>query len=97
MVSEPSTGYICGFEVYTGDASGQSQGNVQDVQDASKTSCTVLGLLDSVQLLDMGHHVYFDNYYNSPNLIELLYKRKTHACGHSQEKLKATPYSCHPS
>ena len=55
MVSEPSTGYICGFEVYTGDASGQSQGNVQEVQDASKTSCTVLGLLDSVQLLDMGH------------------------------------------
>ena len=81
MVSEPSTGYICGFEVYTGDASGQSQGNVQEVQDASKTSCTVLGLLDSVQLLDMGHHVYFDNYYNSPDLIDLLYKRKIHACG----------------
>ena len=81
MVSEPSTGYICGFEVYTGDASGQSQGNVQEVQDASKTSCIVLGLLDSVQLLDMGHHVYFDNYYNNPNLIDLLYKRKTHACG----------------
>ena len=81
MVSEPSTGYICGFEVYTGDVSGQSQGNVQEVQDASKTSCTVLGLLDSVQLLDMGHHVYFDNYYNSPDLIDLLYKRKTHACG----------------
>ena len=28
MVSELSTGYICGFEVYTGDALGQSQGNV---------------------------------------------------------------------
>ena len=81
MVSEPSTVSICGFEVYTGDASGQSQGNVQEVQDASKTSCTVLGLLDSAQLLDMGHHVYFDNYYNSPDLIDLLYKRKTHACG----------------
>ena len=38
MVSEPSTGYICGFEVYTGDASGQSQGNAQELQDASKTS-----------------------------------------------------------
>ena len=36
MVSEPGTGYICGFEVYTGDASGQSQGNVQEVRDASK-------------------------------------------------------------
>ena len=34
MVSEPSTGYICGFEVYTGEASGPSQGNAQEVEDA---------------------------------------------------------------
>ena len=81
MVSEPNTSYICGFDVYTGDASGQSQSHVQELLDASKTSCIVLGLLDSVQLLDMGHHVYFDNYYNSPNLIDLLHKRKIHACG----------------
>ena len=91
MVSEPSTGYICGFEVYTGDTSGQSQGNAQEVQDASKTSCIVLGLLDSVQLLDMGHHVYFDNYYNSPNLIDLLHKRKTHACGTVRKNQKSLP------
>ena len=97
MVSEPSTSYICGFEVYTGDASGQSQGNAQELQDASKTSCTVLGLLDSVQLLDMGHHVYFDNYYNSPDLIDVLHKRKTHACGTVRERSKVTPFSCHPS
>ena len=81
MVSESSTGYICGFEVYTGDASGQSQGNAQELQNASKTSGIVLGFLDSGQLLDMGHHVYFDNYCNSPNLIDLLCKTKTHACG----------------
>ena len=80
MVSEPSTSYNCGFEVYTGDASGQSQGNAQELKDASKTSCIVLGLLDSVQLLDMGYHVYFDNYYNSPDLIDLLHKRKMHTC-----------------
>ena len=91
MVSEPSTGYICGFEVYTGDASAQSQGNVQEGQDASKTSSTVLGLLDSVQLLDMGHHVYFDNYYNSPDLIDLLYKRKMHACGTVRKNWKSLP------
>ena len=59
MVSEPSTGYICGFEVYTGDASGQSQGNTQELQYASKFLCIVLGLLDSVQSLDMGHHCLF--------------------------------------
>ena len=91
MVSEPSTGYICGFEVYTGDASGQSQGNAQELQDASKASCIVLGLLDSVQLLDMGHHVYFDNYYNSPDLIDLLYKRKIHACGTVRKNQKSLP------
>ena len=54
------------------------RGNAQELQEASKTSCIVLGLLDSVQLLDMGHHIYFDNYYNSPDLIDLLHKRKTH-------------------
>ena len=91
MVSELSTGYIYGFEVYTGDASGLSQGNAQEVQDVSKTSCIVLGLLDSVQLLDMGHHVYFDNYYNSPDLIDLLYKRKTHACSTVRKNQKSLP------
>ena len=91
MVSEPSTGYICGFEVYTGDASSQSQANAQKLQDASKTSCIVLGLLDSVQLLDMGHHVYFDNYYNSPDLLDLLHKRKMHACGTVGKNQKSVP------
>ena len=91
MVSEPSTGYICGFKVFTGDASVQSQGNVQELQDASKTSCFVLGLLDSIQLLDMGNHVYFDNYYNSPDLIDLLHKRKMHACGTVRKNQKSLP------
>ena len=89
MVSRPSTGYICGLEFYTGDVSGQSQGNAQELQYASKTSCNVLGLLDSVQLLDMGHHVYFDNYYNSPDLIDLLHKRKMHACGTVRKNQKS--------
>ena len=91
MVSKPSTGYICGFEVYTGDVSGQSQGNAQELQDASKMSYIVLGLLDSVQLLDMGHHVYFNNYYNSPDLIDLLYKRKMHAYGTVRKNQKSLP------
>ena len=90
MVSEPSTGCICGFEVYTGDASGQSQGNAQELQDASKTSCIVLGLLDSVQLLDMGHHVYFVNYYNSPDLIGLLQREK---CMHVAQSGKIKSHS----
>ena len=91
MVIEPSTGYICGFEVYIGDASGQSQGHAQKLQDASKTSCIFLGLLNSVQVLVMGHHVYFDNYYNIPDLIDLLYKRKTQAYGTGRKNQKSLP------
>ena len=60
---------------------------MQEVQDASKTSCIVLGLLDSVQLLDMGHHVYD----KSPDLIDLLYKRKTNACSTVRKNLKSLP------
>ena len=36
----------------------------------------------------MGHHAYFDNYYNSPDLIDLLYKRKTIPYTVTQAKLK---------
>ena len=91
MVSELRTGYICGFEVYTEDETGQSHGHAQELQDALKISCIVLGWLYSVQLLDMGHHAYFDNYYNSPDLIDLLHKRKTHACGTVRKNQKSLP------
>ena len=40
-----------------------------------------------------GHHVNFDNYYNSPDLIDLLYKRKTHACGTVRKNRKSFPIS----
>ena len=39
----------------------------------------------------MGHHVYFDNYCNSPDLIDLLYKRKMHACGTVRKNRKSLP------
>ena len=75
MVSETETGYICGFEVYTGKDS------KCDDPDCTKTTSTVMDLLDSTNLLDKGHHVYLDNYYNSLELIEKLPERKTHGCG----------------
>ena len=39
----------------------------------------------------MGHHAYFDNCYNSPTLIDLLYKRKTHVCGTVRKNQKSLP------
>ena len=39
----------------------------------------------------MGHHVYFDNYYNSPDLIDLLHKRKMYACGTVRKNQRSVP------
>ena len=39
----------------------------------------------------MGHHVYFDYCYNSPDLIDLLHKRKTHAFGTVRKNWKSLP------
>ena len=46
--------------------------NVLD-PECTQTTRTVIGLLDTVQLLDKGHFVYLDNFYNSYQLnLELL-------------------------
>ena len=39
----------------------------------------------------MGHHVYFDNYNYSPDLIDLFHKRKMHACGTVRKNQKSLP------
>ena len=75
MVGEAETGYICGFNVYTGKDS------KHDDAECTKTTSTVMDLLDSINLLDKGHHVFFDNYFNSPELIETLLQRKPQGCG----------------
>ena len=42
---------------------------------------TVVGLLDSVELLDKGYIVYLDNFYNSFELQSELYSRDTYTAG----------------
>ena len=78
QVSEANSGYIVGFHVYTGknNACISNASNPLD-QECSKTTKIVLGLLESTNLLDKGHHVYMDNYYSSPELFSELYFRQT--------------------
>ena len=83
MLSEAEMGYICGFDVYTG------KDTKHDDADCTKTTSAILDLLDSINLLDKGHHVYFDNYYNSPELIEKLPQEK-HITSIMQKKRKVT-------
>ena len=86
-MSEANSGYIVEFHVYTGknNACISNASNPLD-QECSKTTKIVLGLLESTNLLDKGHHVYMDNYYSSPELFSELYFRQTYACGCQNRK-----------
>ena len=54
----------------------------------TQTTKTVVGLLDSVQLLDKGHIVYLDNFYNSFELQFELYSRDTYMAGTLRKNCK---------
>ena len=40
-----------------------------------------MGPMQQCNLLDKGHHLYFDNFYTSVNLMEELCHKYTFACG----------------
>jgi hypothetical protein len=88
MISEATTGYISGFEVYTGRE--LTVGNDID-GTMGRTTKLVVGLLQSLNLTDSGYHLYFDNYFNSPELVNALYKRKTLCCGTVNRNRKNLP------
>ena len=62
----------------------------------SGSSCTttsklVVGLMDSVHLLNKGHCMYIDNFYTSPELYEGLFFQSTYVCGTVCPNRKALP------
>lgn len=94
QVSESSSGYIVGFEIYTGKDGPTVADNANTMdKHASKTTKIVFGLLDKLKLLNKGHHVYMDNYYTSPELFEELYFCDTYACGTARIRRKGMPKS----
>ena len=92
QVSEAQSGYIVGFHIYTGK-SGPCISNASRPldQEVTKTTKIVLGLLESTNLLDKGHHIYMDNYYSSPELFSELYYRETYSCGTVRLNRKGLP------
>ena len=92
QISESTSGYILGFHVYTGkNLSCISYSSKPLDPECTKTTKIVLGLLESTNLLDKGHHIYMDNYYSSPELFSELYYRQTYACGTVQQNRKGLP------
>ena len=91
-VSDAKTGFVIGFEVYTGKRTMQCAVNAQVLDpDCNQTARVVIGLLGKARLLDKGHHVYMDNYYSSPCLFEELHFRSTFACGTYRSNRKYWP------
>ena len=93
QISESESGYIIGFEVYTGkDHSVANQAHTMD-PNCTRTTTLVIGLLEKCNLLDRGHCLYMDNYYSSPELFEELYFRETYSCGTARTNRKGMPNS----
>ena len=82
QVCEAETGYVSGFEVYTGKNNSKSVKNATVFDPKScKTTKLVVGLMDSLKFLDKGHHLYMDNYYNNLELCKELFARDCYVAG----------------
>lgn len=90
QISEAESGYIVGFDVYTGKNSCTSDAVCIDPA-ATTTTKTVVHLADKCGVLDTGRHMFFDNYYSSPELLEELLYRDTLSCGTVRKNRKDLP------
>ena len=82
MVSEHKTGYMARFSVYTGQVANELVSkNVVSSKECTTTTKTVMGLLQRMQFLDSYRSVYFDNWFNSPELLDQMYQCKTLGAG----------------
>ena len=92
QVYEADSGYYIGLEVFTGNKNSQCI-QISRPLDPTFTITTklVLGLLEKSRLLDKGHHIYTDNYYTSPELMEELYWHSTFSAGTCRSNRKGLP------
>ena len=94
MVSEQETEYMSAFSVYTGSECNelvQVQRNATMDPSCFITTKTVMGLLDSGNLLDMHRCVWFDNWFNSIELLLEMLARDTCGGGRVRTNRKDLP------
>ena len=94
MVSEKSTGYIIGFSVYTGKECNELiRANATLDPNCTTTTKTVMGLLHNARLLDSHRRVWFDNWFNSTELLLELLARNTYGAGTQRGNRSGLPQS----
>ncbi|XP_067940184.1 piggyBac transposable element-derived protein 4-like, partial [Watersipora subatra] len=78
------SGYVHKLSVYIGDEQEQAEGTGRGV-----THNIVMKLMSG--LLNLGHCLFMDNFYNSPELAAELVKNNTHVCGTLRPNRKGVP------
>ena len=92
QVCEAESGYCIGLEVFTGNKNSECIKMSKPIDPTSSlTTQLVLGLLEKCKLLDKGYHIYMDNYYSSPELMEELYLHSTFPVGTCHSNRKCLP------
>ena len=80
------TGYVFAIKLYSGKGSGYVQGSLSNISfGASVILCMSRGLIDS------GCELYFDNYFNSPELMITLHSYGIKAVGTVRKNRKGLP------
>ena len=73
---------MCGFSVYTGKVANELLAeNAVSTDECTTMTKTVMGLLQKTRLLDCYRCVYFDNWFNSCQLLDQMYQHKTLGAG----------------
>ena len=90
QVCESESGYIVGFEVYTGKDGKKLDADVLD-PECTTTTKLVFGMLQKLDLLDKGYHLFMDNYYSSYEAAMELFYRQTLMCGTLRLNRKNVP------
>lgn len=86
LLCDSVTGYIYKLSVYVGDEKAKAAAAGRSV-----TQNIVMNLMDG--LLNLGHYLFMDNYYNSVDLTKDLLSNKTHVCGTIRSNRKGLPKS----
>ena len=82
MAADSANGYVLNFEVYLGKEPGRERQNGLGYD-------VVMNMTEP--FWNKNHHVYFDNFFSSPKLLEDLLERKTYACSTVRVNRKGLP------
>ena len=93
QLCESLTGYTLNVCVYDGTAPKWEE-TIGVPKNASVTELLVMRLLKDGNCLHKGHHLYMDNYYNSPNLFTFLEEQGVLAAGTVSLARKNIPLLC---